>query len=123
MLLSTAFQMLLFAIRKFLARNKTTNYLVNLRNTLVEGITNVYGMVIIIATSTCCSAYMIHHTLSIGELEVDEEEELPALVASRSAKPGLLILLIISALPFFTRHALRFVNKNAFIIRSVYFVL
>ena len=67
LLSSLLFQVFLILFKIFYSR-KITNYPLQLRATLVEGVLNIYGLLIIIIMSLTACFYVIYHYLTIKHL-------------------------------------------------------
>ena len=101
MVSSLTFQLLLFLFKWNFSR-KIQNYALNLRAILVNGVLNIYGLLIILMISLITCLYAIYHYLSIKHFEQPSEAVMPA---------GLLLIYLLTflvvLLPFIQNFALR----------------
>lgn len=74
LLSSLLFQVLLIIFKRVYSR-KITNYPLQLRATLVQGVLNIYGLLIIIIISLTSCCYVIYHYLIIKHLTLEAPGE------------------------------------------------
>ena len=98
---SLAFHIGLFILKWTFSR-KIQNYALNLKATLVNGILNIYGLLIILLISLITCFYAIYHYLIIKHFQQPSKAVMPA---------GLLLIYLITflvvLLPFIQNFALR----------------
>ena len=106
---SAAFQLLLYCVKRFrdrLIRDRISNYMNDLRSTLVENVVNVYGIIIILVVSFFSVVFVSKHLTTIKGNSSKAAGELTAILPSTIVLL-LCVMAFASGLPFFTRHALR----------------
>ena len=110
-ILSCIFQVLLLVIKK--ARERGSNYMDSLQNTLVENVTNVYSILISLSLWVSAGFFILNHFLTVKKnRHKTEDDDLISSSISPSIYVFLLILAFITFLPYCTRPALRSANRK-----------
>ena len=98
---------ILFIIKIKIQRD--SSYINNLKNAMVENVVNVYGIIITIFVAISTSVFIFYHAVIVDRNQKAAPENLSPLLP-----PTIIVLLsvlgFITALPFFTRPALRLGN-------------
>ena len=104
-LCSAIFQMSLFVLKKYKTRQNIKLYLHNLQQTLVENVTNVYGIIIIIISSVACFLFISYHFRTIKNNNEKYEKDAKRVPRTIFILCGVNFFLVI--LPFLRSFALR----------------
>ena len=107
---STLFQLTLYCVKRFRDRviqNRISNYMNELRSTLVENVVNVYGIIIILVVSFFSVVFVSNHLTTTKGNSSKAAGELTTILPSTIVLL-LCVMAFAAGLPFFTRHALRY---------------
>ena len=106
-LFSTAFQLGLYITKKVRSRGDGAGYLHQLRQTLVESATNVYGLIVLVGCFFGTSIFALHHVWTIRRNRTTETSSLTPSLLPLNIAFLLATMAFITLLPFCTKHALR----------------
>ena len=110
LIVSTIFQISLFTVKKVKSREVGSSYLKELKQTMVEGVTNVYSLVGIMTLCLGCLAYGIHHEWTSWRNRATEVTSLTPSLLPTNIAWALTLMAFCTLLPFCTQHALRWTS-------------
>ena len=107
------------SVKKYRLRNKSENYIGHLQKSIVDNVTNIYGILFIATISLVSGGFGLYHAWRLSRNSGKSAEKVDPTILP----PGIFFLLAVlsfcALIPYFTSHALRCLYFSVYNSRPV----